>query len=91
MKKMSLEDNNDTVSDTLEDMRKNSKKEIVIAGSTDEHYDNWMDLLCKNCDSSLMIIQMNKECNKIKIICSKCGGIAEIKIEKVVVNEENEN
>jgi hypothetical protein len=75
---MSFEDNNENTSDTLSDLMSKSKRKIIIAGDMSKHYDDWMDLLCKDCESSLVIVQMNENNTKIKIICSNCKGESEI-------------
>lgn len=87
---MSFDDNREPTSDTLESVMRGSKKKIIVVGTVKNHYSGWMDLLCIKCDSSLMIIQLNDNNTKIKVICHKCENEIEINIKKLLVgNEKN--
>lgn len=87
---MAIDDSTDKTSDTLEDLMQSSKKEIIIAGNMESHFDTWMDLLCVKCDSSLMVIQLNSDNTRLKIICSECENELEIEIEKLLMGDSKE-
>ena len=80
---MAIDDSTDVTSNTLEDIMRKSKEEMIIAGTVKEHLDTWMDVLCINCDSSFMIIQLNDDNTKLKIICAECQSEIEIEIKKL--------
>jgi hypothetical protein len=90
MKRMSYDDSREPISDSLEEIQRGTKKELDVIGDIEIHYNEWMDLLCKDCDESLMIVQLNQGHNKIKIVCSKCDGQVDVNIEKLIVEERED-
>lgn len=85
---MSLEDRDtEPMSDTLA----HSHKGAEIMGRFDsdgfESYTNFTDIFCKGCDCGLMILQIHDDDDKLKIICSKCGGEQVVGIFRIENNE----